>query len=132
MTPMRFAPFVASLLTFAKFSTHACKVLDKLSTRCYIGNQIDHRSLEYQMQLANAEALTDKGHKYVLDIEGKEVPWDKDTITTEEIVGLGGWPVGQVVVEVDQDNNEVTLIPGQVIEVKPGHGFGKKHKWKRG
>ena len=84
------------------------------------------------MQLANAEALTDKGHKYVLDIEGKEFPWDKDTITTEEIVGLGGWPVGQVVVEVDKDNNEVTLTSEQVIEIKPGQGFGKKHKWKRG
>lgn len=84
------------------------------------------------MEFANAETLRDKGHKYVLDIEGREVPWDSDSITTEEISVLGGWPVGQMVVEVDTDNNEVTLSPGQVIEIKPGHGFGKKHKWKRG
>ena len=107
-------------------------MLDKLSMRCYICSQIDSRSLEYQMQTASAEAQEVKGHKYTLDIEGKEVPWDGETITTEQIVELGGWPVGQLVVEVDKDNSEVTLNPGQVIEVKPGHGFGKKHKWKRG
>jgi hypothetical protein len=36
------------------------------------------------------------------------------------------------VIEVDQENVERTLAPGEVIEVKPGHGFGKKHRWKRG
>ncbi len=78
----------------------------------------------------NAE--TEKGPKYFLDIEGQEVPWDQDTITTEQIAELGGWDVSQGVIEVDKDNNERTLAPGEIIEVKPGHGFGKKHKWKRG
>jgi hypothetical protein len=73
-----------------------------------------------------------QGPKYFLDIEGKEVPWDRDTITTEEIAALGGWDVSQGVIEVDDDNNERTLQPGQIVEIKPGHGFGKKHKWKRG
>ena len=35
-------------------------------------------------------------------------------------------------IEVDKDNNERTLAPGEVIEIKPGQGFGKKHLWKRG
>jgi Multiubiquitin len=80
----------------------------------------------------NAQAATPKGPKYILDIEGGEVPWDKDTITTEEIIQLGGWDASQGVIEVDQNNVERTLAPGEVIEVKPGRGFGKKHRWKRG
>lgn len=79
-----------------------------------------------------AKAETEKGPKYFLDIEGQEVAWDQDTITTEQIAELGGWDVSQGVIEVDKDNNERTLAPGEVIEVKPGQGFGKKHKWKRG
>ena len=35
-------------------------------------------------------------------------------------------------VEVDDQNNERTLQPGQVVELKPGHGFAKKVRWKRG
>lgn len=75
---------------------------------------------------------TGQGPKYFLDIEGEEIPWDQDTITTEQIADLGGWDISQGVIEVDKDNNERTLAPGEVIEIKPGHGFGKKHKWKRG
>lgn len=70
--------------------------------------------------------------KYFLDIEGKEYPWDQDTITTEQIAALGGWNMSQGVIEIDKDNNEHPLTPGQIIRVKPGHGFGKKHRWKRG
>ncbi len=69
---------------------------------------------------------------YILNIEGEEVPWDQDTITTEQIAELGDWDISKGVIEVDQHNNERTLAPGEVIEIKPGHGFGKKHLWKRG
>ncbi len=69
---------------------------------------------------------------YILNIEGEEVPWDQDTITTEQIAELGDWDISQGVIEVDQHNVERTLTPGEVIEIKPGHGFGKKHLWKRG
>ena len=69
---------------------------------------------------------------YILNIEGEEVPWDQDTITTEQIAELGDWDISQGVIEVDQHNIERTLAPGEVIEIKPGHGFGKKHLWKRG
>lgn len=84
------------------------------------------------MQQTSADAKPDKGPKYVLNIEGEEIPWDQDTITPEQIAALGGWDISQGVIEVDQHNNERTLAPGEVIEIKPGHGFGKKHKWKRG
>ncbi len=73
-----------------------------------------------------------KKPKYILNIEGVEFPWDHDTITTEQIAQLGGWDVAQGVIEVDKDNNERTLAAGEIIEIKPGHGFGKKHRWKRG
>lgn len=80
------------------------------------------------------EATAKAGHgpKYVLNIEGNDVPWDQDTITTEQIAQLGGWDSSQGVIEIDKDNNERTLTAGEVIEIKPGQGFGKKHKWKRG
>lgn len=72
------------------------------------------------------------GPKYYLDIEGNIVSWDKDTITTEEIIELGGWDPSQGAIMIDKDNVEYTLEPGQVIEVKPGMGFSKKVYFKRG
>lgn len=78
------------------------------------------------------ETKAHQGPQYFLDIEGEEVPWDQNTITTEQIAQLGGWDISQGVIEIDQHNVERTLAPGEVIEVKPGHGFGKKHLWKRG
>jgi hypothetical protein len=82
--------------------------------------------------MAQAEAAEHQGPKYLLVIEGKEYPWDRDTITTAEIAQLGGWDPSQGVIEVDKDNNERTLAPNEVVDLKPGQGFGKKHKWKRG
>lgn len=79
-----------------------------------------------------SQAEPAQGPKYFLPIEGEEYEWDQDTITTEQIAALGGWDVRQGVIEVDRDNNERTLAPGETIDIKPGHGFGKKHKWKRG
>ena len=74
-----------------------------------------------------------KGPKYFIDIEGTQYPWDKATITTEEIADLGGWYVSKGVLMIDlKTNEEITLQPGQVIDVKPGMGFSKKHKFKRG
>lgn len=73
-----------------------------------------------------------KGPKYFVNIEGVEYPWDNSTITTEEIAKLGGWDPELGVIEIDKDNNERTLQPGEVVELKPGHGFAKKITWKRG
>jgi hypothetical protein len=73
-----------------------------------------------------------KGPKYFVDIEGTVYPWPKETITTEEIATLGSWDLSQGVIEIDKDNNERTLQPGEVVELKPGHGFSKKVRWKRG
>ena len=70
--------------------------------------------------------------KQTLSIEGNEHAWDKDSITARQIAELGGWDVGQGVIEVDQDNNERTLGPDETVQLKPGHSFGKKHRWKRG
>ena len=79
-----------------------------------------------------SNAMQEQGPKYFVNIEGQEYPWDQNTITTEQIAELGGWDISQGVIEVDKENNEQTLQPGKVIEIKPGHGFGKKHRWKRG
>ena len=67
-----------------------------------------------------------------LCIEDKTIPWCNRTITTEQIANLGGWDVSQGVIEVDADQNERTLAPGEVIKLRPGQQFGKKHCWKRG
>ncbi len=73
-----------------------------------------------------------QGPKFHLDIEGVLHPWDKDTITTEEIINLGGWNPSQGAILIDKDNNERTLQPGEVVELKPGMGFSKKVHFKRG
>ena len=73
-----------------------------------------------------------QGPKFLLDIEGVQQPWDKDTITTEEIIALGGWDPSQGAILIDKDNNERTLATGEVVELKPGMGFSKKIRFKRG
>jgi len=73
-----------------------------------------------------------KGPKYYVNIEGTVHPWDKSTITTEQIAQLGGWDPAIGVIEIDKDNNERTLQPGEVVELKPGYGFAKNVRWKRG
>lgn len=74
-----------------------------------------------------------QGPKFCLDIEGEEKPWDKDTITTEEIAALGGWDISLGVILIDKkDNTDRTLNPGEVVELKPGMGFCKKVVFKRG
>jgi hypothetical protein len=75
---------------------------------------------------------TKHGPKYEIDIEGVLKPWDKDTITTEEIIALGGWDPSQGAVMIDKDNVEHTLQPGEVVELKPGMGFSKKVRFRRG
>ena len=70
--------------------------------------------------------------EYFVDIEGVLKPWHKDTITTEEVIALGGWDPSQGAIMIDKDNNEQTLKPGEVIELKPGMGFSKKVHFKRG
>lgn len=73
-----------------------------------------------------------KGPKYHLDIEGVIKEWDKPTITTEEIIALGGWDPSLGAIVIDKDQNERTLQPGEVVEIKPGMGFSKKVHFKRG
>ncbi|WP_146688745.1 multiubiquitin domain-containing protein [Bradyrhizobium canariense] len=69
---------------------------------------------------------------FELEIEGRAVAWGHPTITTEEIARLGGWDPAQGVIMVDRENTERTLNPGERIEIKPGLGFGKRIRWKRG
>ena len=70
--------------------------------------------------------------KVEVDIEGRIYLWEKTTITVEEIITLAGWEIEQQVVEITSENLEITHKPGHPIEVKPGHGFSKKVRFKRG
>ena len=68
-----------------------------------------------------------------MDIEGAYKPWDKDTITPEEVASLGGWDISEGVVLIDlEDGTERTLEPGEEIKLRPGIGFSKKIRFKRG
>ena len=81
---------------------------------------------------AAAEQAHGGGPKFILDIEGRAVEWSESTITTEQIISLGGWDPSQGAIVIDRDNVERTLSPGEVIELKPGMGFSKKVRFKRG
>lgn len=72
------------------------------------------------------------GGKYSICIEGKVFEWPKKTISTEEIIQLGGWDASQGAVEVDKDQNENALASGETIKLKHGHTFCKKQRFKRG
>ncbi|MGD9869002.1 MAG: hypothetical protein AB7U38_13475, partial [Hyphomicrobiales bacterium] len=72
------------------------------------------------------------GPLFILCIENTSHRWPKNTITMEEIAALGGWDPSVGVIEVDKDQNERQLKPGEVITLKPGMSYGKKLCWKRG
>jgi len=74
-----------------------------------------------------------QGPKYVVNIEDVEHPWDHDSITVPELRTLGGIPAGVEVLEVDlKPNTERTLAEDEVVALKPGQGFGRKVRFKRG
>jgi hypothetical protein len=73
-----------------------------------------------------------EGPKFFVEVDGTEFPWPSDKITTEQIATLGGFPVAQGVVMVDADGNERNLTPGETVEIKPGHRFGKRPRFRRG
>jgi hypothetical protein len=74
-----------------------------------------------------------QGPKYLVNIEGKDYEWDRDTITVPEIRTLGSLPTDTPVLEINlQDNTERTLAEDEVVTVKPGHGFSKKVRYQRG
>lgn len=70
--------------------------------------------------------------KYYVNIEGTEYDWDKSTITVAEIRALGSLPSNLPVVEEDPDGTERTLGEDEVVELKPGHRYGRAPKFKRG
>lgn len=75
---------------------------------------------------------TNHGPKFTLDIEGRLIEWNQDTISAEKIAELGGWEFSQGVMLIDRDNVERQLQPGEIVELKPGMGFSKKVQFKRG
>lgn len=73
------------------------------------------------------------GPKYEVNLEGDVREWPRSTITVPEIRQLAGWAADQQVVMVDmKTNDEVTLAEDAAVELKPGQGFSKKVKFKRG
>lgn len=72
------------------------------------------------------------GKKYYVNIEGTEYEWDKSTITVSELRELGNLPLDLPVVEEFPDGTERTLTEDEVIEVKPGHRYGRAPIFKRG
>lgn len=73
-----------------------------------------------------------EGPKYFVDIEGVDYPWGKDSITTAEIRNLGHLPLDVPVLMIDENNVETTLAEDATVPLKPGIGFSKKIKFRRG
>ena len=44
------------------------------------------------------------------------------------------WPVpgGNQIIEVDEDNNQQVLSPDEVVELRHGKAYAKKHRFQRG
>jgi hypothetical protein len=73
------------------------------------------------------------GPKFLIDIEGATYPWTQSTITVPELRELGGLPSDVPVEEINLDTNEQkTLAEDATVELKPGVGFSKKIKFRRG
>lgn len=67
-----------------------------------------------------------------INVEGTNHEWNRSTITTEEIIALGGWDPALGAIMIDQHNNERQLEPGEVIEVSPGQSFCRRVRFVRG
>lgn len=75
----------------------------------------------------------DPGPKYEINIEGTTYPWSGDTITVPQLRELGHLPLDTPVIEVDLKTNvERTLDENEVVQLRPGQGFGRKVSFKRG
>jgi hypothetical protein len=73
------------------------------------------------------------GPKYFVDIEGTDFEWDKGAISVAELRVLGSLSGPEPIVEVDlEDNSERTLAEDEIIPLKPGRGFARKVRFKRG
>jgi hypothetical protein len=71
--------------------------------------------------------------KFHIDIEGTIHDWDQETITTPQLRQLGNLPADEPVVEIDlKENTERQLAEDEIVELKPGQGFAKKVRYKRG
>lgn len=86
-----------------------------------------------QNEAVNRSTLTGAAESpMTIIIEGKEFPWSSETISTAEIIRLGGWEPTQGVIEVDENQNERTLTPEEIVHLQHGKEYGKRHHWKRG
>jgi Multiubiquitin len=84
----------------------------------------------------NSQEILEKAHKgqgpkFFVDVEGTQYPWEKSTITPAEIRQLANLPADPVML-IDADNNERQLAEDEVVELKPGQGFAKRVRFKRG
>jgi hypothetical protein len=70
--------------------------------------------------------------KFFINIEGTEYPWDEETITVAQIRQLGNLPADQPIVEELPDGTEKQLNDTDVVDLKPGHRYGRAPKYKRG
>jgi len=70
--------------------------------------------------------------KFFANIEGKEYPWDKETISVGEIRTLKKLPRDLPVVEEFPNGTEKTLGDNDIVLLKPGHRYGRAPKFKRG
>lgn len=75
---------------------------------------------------------TQAGKKFFVNIEGTEHPWDRETITVPEIRSLGNLPPDLPVIMELPDGTEETLAEDAVVQLKPGHRFGRAPKFRRG
>ena len=74
-----------------------------------------------------------RGPRYDVNIEGETYAWDHDTITVVQLRELGHLPGGTPVIEVDLKTNvERTLDESEIVQLRPGQGFGRKVSFKRG
>lgn len=70
--------------------------------------------------------------KFFVNIEDKEYPWAKETITVPEIRQLGNIPSDQQIIEEVSDGSERTLAENEIVIIKPGHRHGRAPKYRRG
>lgn len=81
----------------------------------------------------HTESEDARGPKYEVNLDGDIREWPSPTISVTQIRELAGWATDQPVVMVDiKTNDERDLREDEVVDLKPGHGFSKKVKFKRG
>jgi hypothetical protein len=70
--------------------------------------------------------------RYFVEVDGLEVGFDHEPVTGSEIMDEAGVSREVGLVQILEDGTQKPVTPDELFELKPGHRFKKRPRFKRG